>query len=260
MRLLLGVLICEGLLTLGENQDQSRPLFHFLPESGWMNDPNGPIYDETSGLFHLFYQFQTPRVWGHAVSTNLVDWAILKVALNYTDAWYTQVPGKTPGVYSGSATSVKAGSIWLSASTPTNDMMLLAYPSNVDDLLLSDWTWDEKNPVIFAGESEPLAPPGRDPTEFWSCGNESGKWCMGYATQLSEGCPCVNLSSFAVFSATFQDSSQPPGEWSPWSFEGYMLNDTAGAVMWECPDFFPLETASESELWFFKYSIGPGPS
>jgi hypothetical protein len=37
-------------------------------------------------------------------------------ALNYTDVPYTQVPGQTPGVYSGSATF-----LLLSASTPTSE-------------------------------------------------------------------------------------------------------------------------------------------
>lgn len=27
-----------------------RPLFHFLPLSNWMNDPNGPFYDNNTGI------------------------------------------------------------------------------------------------------------------------------------------------------------------------------------------------------------------
>ena len=32
-----------------------RPQFHFSPEHGWMNDPNGMVY--LDGEYHLFYQY-----------------------------------------------------------------------------------------------------------------------------------------------------------------------------------------------------------
>jgi hypothetical protein len=65
-----------------EGEDPLRPAFHFLPQSNWMNDPNGPYFDARTGIHHLFYQYLTPRTWGHAISRNLVDWVILPVALN----------------------------------------------------------------------------------------------------------------------------------------------------------------------------------
>ena len=55
--------------------------------------------------------------------------------------------------------------------------------------------------------------------------------------------------------------------WSNWKMEGYLLNDTSNAVMWECPDLFPLFSTDKSDnnnnnsnIWMVKYSIGPGPS
>ena len=30
----------------------NRPSFHILPKSGWLNDPNGPIYFD--GLYHMY--------------------------------------------------------------------------------------------------------------------------------------------------------------------------------------------------------------
>jgi beta-fructofuranosidase len=65
--------------------DPHRPLYHFLPESNWMNDPNGLI--QWDGLYHLFYQynpngpFHGTIHWGHAVSEDLVHWADLPPAL-----------------------------------------------------------------------------------------------------------------------------------------------------------------------------------
>ena len=48
--------------------DPWLPGFHFVPfPFGWQNDPNGPMWDPVHELYHLFYQYQTPRQWGHAV-------------------------------------------------------------------------------------------------------------------------------------------------------------------------------------------------
>ena len=36
--------------------------------------PNGPFYDQQNDIYHLFYQYNTPRVWGHTISTDLLHW------------------------------------------------------------------------------------------------------------------------------------------------------------------------------------------
>lgn len=65
--------------------DLQRPIFHFLPPSNWINDPNGLIHWQ--GEMHLFYQYNpvAPRHdrihWGHAVSRDLVHWRHLPIAL-----------------------------------------------------------------------------------------------------------------------------------------------------------------------------------
>ena len=66
-----------------------RPQFHFSPEKGWMNDPNGLVYYDNT--YHLFYQHYPdsnvwgPMHWGHATSEDLVHWKNKPIAL-YPDS------------------------------------------------------------------------------------------------------------------------------------------------------------------------------
>ncbi len=60
-----------------------RPQFHFTAQAGWLNDPNGLLYDR--GVWHLFHQHRTPESgatqWGHARSNDLLHWQHLPDAL-----------------------------------------------------------------------------------------------------------------------------------------------------------------------------------
>ena len=63
------------------NETINRPLFHFTPLSGWMNDPNGCFLDPITNKWNLYFQYcglQTiwcqPMFWGHATSDDLNVW------------------------------------------------------------------------------------------------------------------------------------------------------------------------------------------
>lgn len=80
-----------------------RQRYHFEPPSGWCNDPNG--FSFIKGKYHLFYQHMPyisepgnyKMYWGHAVSTDLVEWEYLPVALAPVD------PCDEGGCWSGCA-------------------------------------------------------------------------------------------------------------------------------------------------------------
>ncbi|WP_405057611.1 glycoside hydrolase family 32 protein [Kribbella sp. NBC_01505] len=67
-------------------QEDNRGQFHFSPRSGWMNDPNAPLYYR--GVYHLYFQHAPNALqwdtmhWGHATSTDLVHWQQRPIALD----------------------------------------------------------------------------------------------------------------------------------------------------------------------------------
>ena len=78
-----------------------RPKYHITAPSNWINDPNGVV--KYKGQYHVFYQHHPyslswgPMHWGHVVSSDLLHWKHLPIALT---------PGDTfdkDGCFSGSS-------------------------------------------------------------------------------------------------------------------------------------------------------------
>ncbi|MET7429831.1 GH32 C-terminal domain-containing protein [Streptomyces flaveolus] len=218
-----------------------RPQFHFTPQKNWMNDPNGLVYYK--GEYHLFYQYNPngnswgDMSWGHAVSTDLVHWKDLPLALPYDDKEM---------VFSGSAVVDRNNTTGF--GTKSNPPMVAIYTSAYKDtgkqaqsLAYSldrgrTWTKYQGNPVLDIGSKE-----FRDPKVQWYEPTKS--WLM-----------TVSLST--EHKVRFY-SSKNLKDWEPLSEFG-----PAGATggVWECPDLFPLAVDGDKDhvKWVLVVNINPG--
>ena len=180
-----------------------------------------------TGLYHLFYQWDpTSNVgfanmhWGHAVSSDMLRWRHLPVAL-YPDS------GSCGGEWSGSATTdapatAAAGGVVLSYSVQCNSYFGQAVPVDPADPLLLNWT---ANHVV--GHKAPGTGGFRDPSTAWK--GEDGVWRQLLACN---GAACLyNSTDFAT-----------------WAFAGHAAGNGTGPT-WEMPDIFPLPGSSD---WFLK--------
>ena len=134
----------------------------------------GPFYDARSGIYHLMFQYKTPRTWGHAISKDLLHWENLPIAINNDESY------DSGGVFTGSTTVLTDGTPVAMYSVSTNNKMCIAYPSNENDVNLTQWTDYANNCILNANTS---VPDGRDPTTSWT--TDSGKtWTFGVCIDL----------------------------------------------------------------------------
>ena len=213
-------------------KEKYRPAYHFTPEYGWMNDPNGMVY--LDGEYHLFYQYNPFGAmwgnmhWGHAVSTDLTSWTYLPVAIG---------PDSLGAIFSGSAVIDKYNTagfgenamVAIYTSAGKVQTQSIAYSTDKG----RTFTKYDKNPVI----ANPDIPDFRDPKVFWH--KESNQWVMALATKQT---------------ITFYGSPNLK-EWSRLSEFGEGIGDHGG--VWECPDLFPLSYNGKTK-WVLLVSINPG--
>lgn len=223
-------------------QDNWRLYFHLMPETGWMNDPNGLC--QFNGVYHFYHQYvpQNPAGkeaphWGHKTSTNLVDFKEEAIFLSPEHSYDRN------GVFSGSAI-VK------------DDQIHFFYTGNVKNEGDHDYTFSgreqntvhvisdgysiEKQEVVIPHEAYPAGFTDhiRDPKVF----EKEGRYYMilGARTRESEGKILIYQS---------EDLSQ-------WTYQGIFLGDDYSlGYMWECPDFFQLD--GQDILLFSPQGVDP---
>ena len=105
------------------------------------------------------FDYTQPLQWGHAVSTDLLHWQNLPIAIPNNQSY------DKGGVFTGSVTIVNNEPIAM-FSVYSNNRMCLAYPSDPkNDVNLTNWMPYADNCVLNAPQDGPY---GRDPITSWT--------------------------------------------------------------------------------------------
>lgn len=209
---------------------EQRPAFHLTPTIGWMNDPNG--FSRYQGEYHLFYQYHPystewgPMHWGHAKTRDFLRWERLPAALA-PDQPYDQ-----NGCFSGSAVELPNGKHLIvytgvckhlaeDGRTVETQTQCLALGDGVNYQKYS------KNPVLTQAD----LPEGGSPVDFrdpkiWQEPDGSFRLVVGNR-------PADNSGAVLLYES-------PDG--MDWHLVGQVdASHGQYGMMWECPDFFPLD-------------------
>jgi len=219
-----------------------RGQFHFSPQRGWNNDPNGCVH--YNGEYHLFFQHNPygwgwgNMHWGHAVSKDLVHWEELGDKL---------LPDEMGPMFSGSAvvdwknTSGfgKEGKpplvlVYTAAGTPT--VQGIAY--STDGRNFTKYSGNPVVPQITVGN--------RDPKVFWH--EPTQKWVMVLYVEL-QGKHTIHFFT----SPNLRE----------WSLASITEGRPGSAFLYECPDFFELaiDNDPKQKKWVLlgantEYAVG----
>ncbi|MXP29478.1 glycoside hydrolase family 32 protein [Porphyrobacter algicida] len=224
--------------------DPLRPLWHYTPPSGWMNDPNGMVKQgDTWQLFYQYYPQDTvwgPMHWGHATSTDLVRWTTRPVAL---------APGPEGYIFSGSAVIDRNDTAGFGKGA------LVAIYTIHDPVRAKAETRDHESQGLaysldggmtftkYAGN--PVLPnPGgrqdfRDPSVFRD--EARGQWVMA-----------LSVGDHAEFYASH--------DLKHWRFlSAFGAGVGAHGGVWECPNLFPIrDVQTGRDRWVLIQNLNPG--
>lgn len=215
--------------------DQLHPLMHFTPVSGWINDPNGLVFED--GIYHLFYQhnaFGTKwdnMSWGHAVSKDLLHWEHRPMAI---------LPDEDGTIFSGSGLCNEKGLLGL----PEN--ALIFFYTSAGGSVDSPWSeggqftqriaYSTDHGVTLHKRGDVIVPNmtegNRDPKVYW---HEESK---GYIMSLY-----LKNHVYAIL------RSEDLEHWE-------LTQKLPLATARECPDFRPVPTEEGSEKWILFTASG----
>jgi fructan beta-fructosidase len=205
-----------------------RQQIHFSTKRGWINDPNGLVYYD--GEYHMYYQlnpygwYSANKHWGHAVSTDLVHWEELPVAIYPYEYGDWVFSGGAVMDYENTA-GFKTGDedVIIASYTSTGRGEVIAY-SNDRGRTFTEY---EGNPVYEHR--------GRDPKIIWF--EPGGHWVMVVYHEEDGKRWIAFLTSDNLKDWTFQSK-----------VEGYF----------ECPELFelPVDGNPENKKWILYGASG----
>lgn len=212
------------------NASPYRLFYHLMPETGWLNDPNGLC--QIDGVYHIYYQF-TPfeptgeiKLWGHFTTRDFVHY------VNEEPVLFPDRDFDAHGVYSGCAFAEKDGTIHY------------FYTGNVKYLDRTDYdyimTGRESNTVHFTSrdgydfsEKEAILT-ARDYPEDMSCHVRDPKILkQGDSYYMALGARDDNSRGLALLYKS--------KDLKNWSYHGRIRTRDRFGYMWECPDLLWLD-------------------
>jgi fructan beta-fructosidase len=212
----------------------NRPQFHFTSREGYINDPNGLIYYD--GEWHLYFQHKGQKVWGHAVSSDLVHWEQLEHAI-------VMHKGHCPArgqIWSGTAIIDHDNVLGKQVGTTKTIVAFFTHTQGAGFHQDGAYSTDRGRTFQLMGNLVPnqgRSKGERDPKVVWD--PQSKKWIM----IVTAGCN-------AVFEST---------DLKKWT----RCKDAIQGVGGECPDLFllPLDGDPANKKWVIanagaRYGVG----
>lgn len=210
-------------------QDPRRLCFHLMPETGWLNDPNGLC--QFQGLYHIYYQYcpfeptGQLKLWGHTTTRDFIHFTREEPAL------YPDTDLDAHGAYSGSAL-VQDGMIHFFYTgnvkyfdRPDYDYIMNGRGSNTIHVASRDGfdLWDKELVLSRPDYPADMSAHIRDPKVFRD--KDSFYMVLGARDRDSRGLILIYRS---------QDLRR-------WEYHGRLSTREPFGYMWECPDLFCLD-------------------
>ncbi|MET8248703.1 glycoside hydrolase family 32 protein [Streptomyces sp. NPDC005202] len=214
-----------------------RPTYHYSQLTGRTSDPCGLVHHD--GEYHLFHQDEGR--WAHAVSTDLVHWQALPIALpwnEYGNCWTGCAvvdTDDTSGLFDGGAGLIAYYTSYHPDKPGGNASVRIAYSKD------KGRSWH-----LHGGSTPAVENPG-GPDAGWTFRDPKvirdeahGQWLM----VVSGGDHVRFFTSTDLLT------------WTHVSSFGY--GDWATPGVWECPDFFPLPVDDDNGKvkWVLTLSTG----
>lgn len=213
-----------------------RQRYHFMPPAYWMNDPNGLI--QYRGKYHLFYQhnpyapYWGAMHWGHAISSDLVHWEHLPIALAPSEEY----------------DNYEHGGCWSGSAVEDNGMLYVFYTGTArygDKVIQSQCLATSRDGIHFEKyEGNPII---KNPPETGSYDFRDPKvWKYKDAWYMVVG-SCLNGRGKALLYKSYDLKN--------WKYVN-VLAESFGELgsMWECPDLFSIE--DKTVLMFSAMNLG----
>lgn len=236
----------------------NRPRLHFTPAYGYMNDPNGLVYDRKKDVYHVCFQYQkNPRCdlnvcWRHALGKDLCELEEKGTVIYPCDG----------GVAFSGCSVIDEKNCSRLFSEPGTNILSFFTVHNLEtkhEYIAAAYSQDGRNwqvlnrPVIENANDEYGVNGFRDPKVIWT--EQFNKWLM-----ITGGGKARLFASENLLDWEYQSTvmNVPAADASIISellvLQKYLPeNDPyAKELITECPDLFPLSTQTGNIKWILS--------